>query len=122
MLSTASHLVRQGWGLGLRPTGEAAGVRLPVHRPLPRRAARRRRLLATLLALVTVIGAAASCARQAAAQPVPNAPQAPEAQPAGGLAASQVQLAEGIQAFGAGRDLEAVELLAAAAAGESRAA
>ncbi|HXO39881.1 MAG TPA: hypothetical protein VN999_00410, partial [Thermoanaerobaculia bacterium] len=72
---------------------------------------RRRRLLATLLALATVVGsgAAGSRARQAAAQP------APEIRP-GGLAASQVEAAEGIEAFAAGRDLDAAELLAAATA------
>jgi hypothetical protein len=118
MPSGPSHLVRRGRGLGLRSTGEANGVRLPAHRPHPRRAERRRRLLAILLALATVAGtrAAGSCTREAAAQPVP---QAPEAQPAG-LAASQVELAEGIQAFAAGRDLDAAELLAAAAAADPR--
>jgi hypothetical protein len=109
------HRVRQCWEPGFRPAGEADGVRLPIHPPHPPRTARRRRL-AILLALATVAGirAAGSCARQAAAQPVPKAL---EAQPAG-LAASQVELAEGIQALAAGRDLDAAELLAAAAAAD----
>jgi hypothetical protein len=110
------HLLRQDWGPGLRPAGEADGVRLRLHWPHPRRAALRRRLLAILLAVATVAGirAAGSRARQAAAQPVPTAPAAqPE-----GLAASQVELAEGIQAFAAGRELDATELLAAAVAAD----
>ena len=108
-----SHLPRQGWAPDLRHAPEADGIRLPIHPPHPRRAARRRRLLAALLALATVVGirAAGSRGRQAAAQPVP------ETQPKG-LAASQVELAEGIEALAEGRDVDAAELLAAATAAD----
>src|ERR1700688_3971988 len=105
---------RQGWGFDSRRARDTRRTRYPVHRarrPLhPPRPPRRR--LATLLALFALLTHAAG-ARERQARAEETQPGAAAAQPRG-LAASEVDLTEGILAFEEGRVPDAVELLTAA--------